>query len=96
MHFFFFVSWDASKLTYTDGTNSVKVSGVTADQVTLKFGDDGSDEYKALASAGAFFDCRTQLRLFIAGERVLGLQSVYDKKLRKNFSRLPYEARFSA
>ena len=61
--FLFFVSWDASKLTYTDGTNSVKVSGVTADQVTLKFGDDGSDEYKALASAGAFFDATTE-RIF--------------------------------
>ena len=53
-------NWDASKLTYTDGTNSVKVSGVTADLVTLKFGDDGSDEYNALASAGAFFDATTE------------------------------------
>ena len=56
-------NWDASKLTYTDGTNSVRVSGVTADLVTLKFGDDGSDEYRALASAGAFFDATTE-RIF--------------------------------
>ena len=48
--------WDASTLTYTDGANSVKVSGVTADKVTLKFGDDGSAQYKALAAAGAFLE----------------------------------------
>jgi len=56
-------NWDASKLTYTDGTNSVKVSGVTADLVTLKFGDDGSDDYAALAASGAFFDATTE-RIF--------------------------------
>ena len=33
-------NWNASTLTYTDGTNSVKVSGV--DTVTLKFGTDAS------------------------------------------------------
>lgn len=31
--------------------------------IELKFGDDGSDEYKALASAGAFFDATTE-RIF--------------------------------
>ena len=41
-------------LTYSDGTNSVTVKGVSAEQVTLKFGDDGSAFYSALASAGAF------------------------------------------
>ena len=48
--------WDASTLTYTDGSNSVKVSGVAADKVTLKFGDDGSEQYKALTAAGAFLE----------------------------------------
>ena len=43
-------------LTYSDGDNSVKVSGITADKVTLKFGDDGSDQYAALVNAGAFSD----------------------------------------
>ena len=28
-------NWDASTLTYTDGTNSVKVSGISADNVSL-------------------------------------------------------------
>ncbi len=48
--------WDASKLTYTDGGNSVKVSGVAADQVTLKFGDDGSEKIKEYAALGAFLE----------------------------------------
>ena len=48
--------WSAATLTYTDGTNSVKVSGVTADKITLKFGDDGSAQYKDLAAAGAFLE----------------------------------------
>ena len=56
-------NWDATSLTYTDGTNSVKVTGLIADKVALKFGDDGSDEYKALTSAGAFFDATTE-RIF--------------------------------
>ena len=46
--------WNAETLTYADGENSVTVSGVTADKVTLKFGDDGSAEFAALAAAGAF------------------------------------------
>ena len=47
-------NWDASTLTYRDGTNSVKVSGVSADDITLKFGDDGSSHYAELSSAGCF------------------------------------------
>ena len=49
-------NWDASTLTYTDGTSSVKVSGVTADKVSLKFGDDGSEQYASLTAQGAFAD----------------------------------------
>ena len=46
--------WNAETLTYADGVNTVTVKGVAADQVTLKFGDDGSAQYTALADAGAF------------------------------------------
>ena len=46
--------WNAETLTYADGVNTVTVKGVAADQVTLKFGDDGSAQYTALTDAGAF------------------------------------------
>ena len=53
-------NWNADSLTYADGENSVKVSGVTADQVTLKFGDDGSGQYAALAAQGAFAEAASE------------------------------------
>jgi len=46
-------NWDASTMTYTDGDNSVKVTGVTTDRIELKFGDDDL-EYDELADLGAF------------------------------------------
>ena len=52
-------NWDAATLTYTDGTDSVKVTGVTADKVTLKFGDDGSEQYTDLVALGAFMEQTT-------------------------------------
>ena len=53
--------WNADTLTYTDGDNSVTVKGVTS--VELKFGDDGSEQYANLASAGAFTEFTSQ-RIF--------------------------------
>ena len=41
-------------LTYRDGDKSVAVSGVTAENITLKFGDDGSEQYGKLLANGAF------------------------------------------
>ena len=55
--------WHAESLTYTDGANSVTVKGVTAEQVTLKFGDDGSAQFASLASAGSF-DAFTSRKIF--------------------------------
>ncbi len=46
--------WDADTLTYRDGDKSVAVSGVTAANISLKFGDDGSAQYDKLLAAGAF------------------------------------------
>ena len=40
--------------SYSDGTNSVKVSGISADNISLKFGDDSSDLYDELANSGCF------------------------------------------
>ena len=56
-------NWSAETLTYADGGNSVKVSGVAAEQVNLKFGDDGSDQFATLSGMGAFFDATTE-RIF--------------------------------
>ena len=58
--------WDASALTYSDGENSVSVKGVAS--VTLKFGDDGSSHYAALASAGAFAEF-TSHKIFEESEK---------------------------
>ena len=56
-------NWNAATLTYADGENSVTVSGVTADRITLKFGDDGSEEFAMLSGLGAFVDFTSQ-RIF--------------------------------
>ena len=56
-------NWDAETLTYTDDGNSVAVKGVAAGQVTLKFGDDGSEQYASLSGMGAF-DAFTSRRVF--------------------------------
>ena len=53
-------NWNADTLTYTDGTNSVKVSGVSADNITLIFGDNGSLRYDELAAAGCFDDAASE------------------------------------
>ena len=49
-------NWNADTLTYTDGANSVKVSGVSADNITLIFGDDNSLRYDELVNSGCFDD----------------------------------------
>ena len=46
--------WNGSTLTYTDGGNSVKVSGVALNNITLKFGDNGSEQFAKLFAANAF------------------------------------------
>ncbi len=46
--------WNSHTLTYTDGDNSVKVEGVSSFNITLKFGDDGSEQYQNLLASGAF------------------------------------------
>ena len=53
-------NWNASALTYTDGTNSVKVSGISADNITLIFGDNGSLLYDELSAAGCFDDAASE------------------------------------
>ena len=59
-------NWDSGTLTYTDGANSVVVSGVSADRITLKFGEmEGTDTslFEAYSDDGAF-DEFTSRRIF--------------------------------
>ena len=46
-------NWNESTLTYTDGDNSVKVSGVALENISLKFGNQDA-QYADLLVAGAF------------------------------------------
>ena len=61
--------WDSTSMTYTDGDNSVKVTGVTS--VELKFGDDDSEQYATLAQAGAFLDFTSERIFEESGKGVL-------------------------
>ncbi len=45
--------WDEETRTYTDGDNSVKVIG-ECDNISIKFGDDGSSQFQTLQAARAF------------------------------------------
>ena len=56
-------NWDADSLTYSDGDNIVQVKGVTADRITLKFGDDGSAQFASLSDLGAF-DAYSSRKIF--------------------------------
>lgn len=47
-------SWNPDTMTYTQGDDSVRLLGVSPNQVTLKCGDDGSDKYASLLRSGAF------------------------------------------
>jgi len=61
--------WDSTSMTYTDGDNSVKVTGVS--EVTLKFGANDSDMYKELVSAGAFLDFTSERIFEESGKEIL-------------------------
>ena len=58
--------WNDQTLTYTDGDNSVKVSGVALENINLKFGDDNGNaiERKAELSAAGAFDEFTNGKIF--------------------------------
>ena len=53
-------NWDASTLTYTDGTNSVTVSGVTADQIEVYVGDEFPRDIERMSARGFFADATSQ------------------------------------
>ena len=53
-------NWSADTLTYTDGANSVKISGISAENITLIFGDNGSTLYDELSASGCFDDAASE------------------------------------
>ena len=61
-------NWDSETLTYSDGENSVTVSGVSADQVSLKFEYGGSTLFGNLYNMGAFSDA-VSARIFQESEK---------------------------
>jgi autotransporter passenger strand-loop-strand repeat protein len=56
-------NWNEETLTYSDGVNSVAVSGVTAEQITLKFGEEETSVFSELDDSGAFDEFST-MRVF--------------------------------
>ena len=53
-------NWNASTLTYTDGTNSVTVSGVTADEVEIYIGDEFPWDFEMMSELGIFADATSE------------------------------------
>jgi hypothetical protein len=53
-------NWDEETLTYFDGENSVTVSGVSADRVSLHFEFGGSLVFASLYILGAFNEFHSQ------------------------------------
>ena len=57
-------NWNAKLLTYMDGDNSVTVTGVTADRITLKFGENSpgdKEQFDLLSGMGAFLGFSSEL-----------------------------------
>ena len=65
-------NWNSETLTYSDGENSVTVSGVSADQVSLKFEYGGSRLFASLINMGAFSEFTTR-RIFDESTSVSGI-----------------------
>ena len=62
-------NWDSASLTYRDGDNCVKVIGTTS--IELRFGNDDSDMYKDLVSAGAFEEFTSERIFEESGKGIL-------------------------
>lgn len=53
-------NWEDETMTYTNGVDSVSVTGVSKENVVLLFGDDGSELYGNLLALGAFCEFTTE------------------------------------
>jgi len=62
-----------SVFTNAAGTASVTVKGFSLADIAVKYGDDGSDDYAALAFAGAFIDAASERIFEETGKGVLAI-----------------------
>ena len=53
-------NWNASTMTYTDGSNSVTVTGVSADQVEIYIGDEFPWDFEMMSELGIFAEATSQ------------------------------------
>ena len=53
-------NWNAATLTYTDGSNSVTVKGVGADQIEIYIGDEFPWDFEAMSNLGIFADTTSE------------------------------------
>ena len=53
-------NWNAATLTYTDGSNSVTVKGVSADQIEIYIGDEFPWDFEMMSELGIFADATSQ------------------------------------
>ena len=60
-----------SVFTNANGTGSVTVKGFALADISVRYGDDGTDEYKALAAAGAFEEFTSQKIFEESGKGIL-------------------------
>ena len=63
--------WDSYKLTYTDGDNSVTVTGVAAEQISLVFGE--VEGFDTLAAAGGFLGSSSEAIFETEAARTQGI-----------------------
>lgn len=61
-------NWDRKNLVYSDGDNSVTLKGVTADKVSLVFGN-ANEQYGELVALGAFNDFTSE-KIYEDGARM--------------------------
>ena len=81
--------WNAETLTYSSNGNTVKVLGIGADKVTLKFGSDESALYTRLLNAGAFAQSATQ-KIYTPNETVYTNDNLADTTIAGGYEYVNY------
>ncbi len=63
--------WNQDTMTYSDGTNRVKVTNITADKVTLKFGENDSIQFDTLTDLGVFKEISSDKIFEVKNENII-------------------------